>query len=133
MNPFEFYLALFLKERPWSLVSVAYLFLTLTVRLAIFRGLISESKHIDHRLYSEVVKGYHKNSLPGWMLFLASWLLLITVWLRWDGTMNDRIFLCALGVGVPLIFLSSIILHLRAFSMSLLSLLRQRIGVEREF
>ena len=112
---------------------MAYLIVVTPLRALFFRGLTSELKQIDRNLYSGVTKLYLKNSAAGWSLFSLSFLILITVWISWKGELTARLPLFLLGSLLPLLFLFSIILHQNAFSKALLTVLRQKMGVEREF
>jgi len=135
MNPISFYFDLFLKERFWSwtVISIAYLLLTLVVRSVVFRRLAMELKQIDRGLYSAVVRVYLKNSPAGWFVFLISLLLVIFLWRRGRDVLLDRFALLAFAIGIPITFCTSLVFHLVAFSNALLTLLRQRAGVEQEF
>lgn len=135
MKILHYYFELLLSERDWSwtVIAIGYLFLTLVVRSAIFRHLAVELKQIDRGLYSSVAQIYLKKSLAGWFAFLPSLLLLIFLWNRGQDILIDRVSFLAFTVGIPLSFFSSLVLHLIAFSSALLTLLRQRMGVEREF
>ena len=135
MNLLRFYFDRLLNERDWSwtVVSIAYLLFTLLVRYGVFRRLAVGLKQIDRGLYSEVARTYLKNSLTGWLAFLISLMLLIFLWSRGPDVLADRFSFLAFAVGIIVSFFSSLVLHLIAFSNALLTLLQQRMGVEREF
>jgi hypothetical protein len=129
------YWLLILNDRAWSwsLVGVAYLAITMLIRILFFRSLTNELKQVDRSVYAEVMKTYLKNSLGGWVLFLLSFLLFVAVWVGWVGPFTERLPLFLLGFLLPILFLLSIILHYRAFSKALVAAIRQRLGIEREF
>ena len=135
MNFAQFYLQVIVVERQWSwsLIGIGYLVLTLIVRQFIFRVLVWETKEVDPQLYAAIKALYLKKSVGGWIVFLISWLLLVTAWINAKGLLNDRNILLLFSFLFPLLFCSSVILHLLAFTQSLLAVVRQRFGAEKEF
>ena len=131
----RFYTDLVLTQRQWSwaVVGIVYLVLTIFARLLIFRKMVGEVRQIDPNLYSAVREIYLKNSLPGWILFLVSFLLVIVMWVGWRGPIQELSPLALFCLFLPLLFFLSIVLHLTAFAKALLAVLRQRMGVEKEF
>jgi magnesium-transporting ATPase (P-type) len=131
----NFYFEVIRVERHWSwaLIGIFYLVLAIGTRLLIFRKIVQDTKKIDLQLYSSVTKLYLKNSTAGWILFFISFLLVVAFWMGWKGFLTDRsslVIFCAL---LPLLFFLSMVLHLIAFAQALLAVLRQKMGVEREF
>lgn len=134
------YLDLLLTERYWSwaFVGMDYLIFTLIVRSLIFAKVVRGTKELEPQLYSSVKKLYQENSLGGWSLFLISFLLVIVAWLGWPGPLElagaqRALLFILLSALLPTLFLFSIILHLKAYIKALLTVLRQKMGVEREF
>ena len=135
MDFIHFYTAVIVSERQWSwtVVGMIYLVGSLLSRSLFFRSLIRETKGIDSSLYSAVKQVYLKNSISGWILFSISFLLVIVAWLQWTSVVNDKTlfpFFCLL---LPILFFLSVTLHLTAYVKALLAVLRQRMGVEKEF
>ena len=135
MNVAKFYIDLMLAERQWSwtIVGILYLVLAIFIRTLIFRKIIREAKQIDSHLYSTVKGTYLKNSFPGWILYFISFLLVIVMWLGWKTAPQGTVSMTILCLFLSLLFFLSIILHLMAFAKALLAVLRQRMGVEKEF
>jgi len=129
-----FYVDVILSERQWSwaLVGILYLLLAIFSRLLIFHKMVKEAKQIDPNLYSAVKAIYLKNSISGWILFLISFLYVVVTWLGWKEPqgLGPMVLFC---LALPLLFFLSVILHLTAFAKALLAVLRQRMGVEKEF
>lgn len=129
------YWDLILSQRQWSwtLVGSAYLIAALFLRFLLFRGTLRETKELDKGLYSEVLRLYLKHSVTGWVFFALSFLLVICLWLGWRPTFFQKSeYLLAL-VLLSLLFFFSVIFHYQAFVKALLSVLRQRTGVEKEY
>lgn len=135
MGFFKLYFDLIASERQWSwsLMGIGYLALALFVRVLIFRGMVREAKTADSSLYSAVRGLYFKNSLAGWILFFISFLLVIVMWTGWRGAFTDPKLLVLFSFLLLILFFLSLILHLTAFARALLAVLRQRMGVEKEF
>ena len=131
----KLYIDLMLAERQWSwaIVGILYLILAIFFRLLIFRKMIREAKQIDSNLYLTVKRIYLKNSFSGWILYFISFLLVIVMWLGWKSSPQGTISLAILCLFLSLLFFLSVILHLSAFAKALLAVLRQRMGVEKEF
>jgi len=121
------------REWSWTVIGAVYLAATLFVRLIVFRKIVQETKQIDPNLYSSVRSLYLKHSLGGWILFTISFILVTTVWLGRIGLHSDPILLILFCLTLPTLFFMSIILHIRAFSKALLTVLRHRMGMEKEF
>ena len=135
MNWAQFYLHLIMRERAWSwaLVGIFYLVGTIFARMALFRGIVRETKRIDPHLYTEVRSLYLKNCTAGWIVFSVSFLLVVGVWIGWKTSLIEKGPLALFCLLLPILFFLSIVLHLITYAEALLAILRQRTGVEREF
>lgn len=135
MNFANLYLDLIVSEREWSwsIIGIGYLVLTMVVRQLIFKILIHETKEVDPNFFSAVKALYLKKSPAGWILFTVSFILVITAWINWKGFAAEKEALLFLCLALPAFFFLSVILHLLAFSRSLLANFRQKMGVEKEF
>ena len=131
----QVYSQMILTERYWSwtLVGAGYLIAALILRSILFRSILRESKEIDRNLHSEVLKVYLRRSFAGWILFALSFLLVVAIWIGWKTPPpNKTEFFLAIWL-LSVLFLLSVIAHYQAFSQALLTVLRQRTGVEKEF
>jgi len=128
-------LRLLLSEREWSwsLVGAGYLGVTILIRQWIFQSVIRETKAIDAAVYSAVRALYLRKSGPGWALFFISFLLVVTFWVASGAGRTDFKLVFLLSCALLFFYLMSIVLHLKAFLKALLAVLRQKIGVDREF
>lgn len=135
MDFIHFYTAVIVSEKQWSwtVVGTIYLVGALLIRSFFFRFLVRETKGIDSSLYSAVKPVYLKNSVSGWIFFAISFLLVIVVWLEWPSVANDKTLLLFFCLLLPVLFFLSVTLHLTAYVRALLAVLRQRMGVEKEF
>ena len=135
MSELSEYLNLIMRERQWSwtLIAADYLVLALMIRFLLFRRTLKETKQIDRHLYSEVLKIYLRHSIAGWLALVFSIFLVVMFWIaRKDlSIVTAESFLTILLISV--LYLLSVILHYQAFTKALLTVLRQRTGVEREF
>lgn len=129
------YLKLFVSERHWSwtVLGMVYLMLTLVIRHFLFRALVQETKILDSSLYGTVRKLYLKQSGAGWVVFFISFLGIVLAWINGQNQLMQKHFLILFCLALSLLFFLSLILHLKAFAHALLSVLRQRMGVERDF
>ena len=132
---FQTYSQMILTERQWSwtLVGAGYLMVAVILRSILFRRILRESKEIDRGLHSEVLKVYLRHSLAGWILFALSFFLVVAIWIGWKTPPpNKTEFFLAIWL-LSVLFLLSVIAHYQAFTQALLTVLRQRTGVEKEF
>ncbi len=126
---------LILSERQWSwaVVGGAYIIAALFLRFLLFRDTLRETKELDKGLYSEVLRLYLKHSITGWVFFGLSFLLVICLWMGWRPSFfHTSEYLSALGL-LSILFFLSVIFHYQAFVKALLSVLRQRTGVDKEY
>ncbi|GEM_PF-6595099 len=133
MGDFKIYFDLMAAERywSWSAVGMVYLVFTLIVRYLVFSRIFPKAKQAAGDAFPLIKHTYLKNSLPGWILYAISFLLLMVVWIAWDrGIVRGGLWtlFCIL---LPSLFLLAIILHLIAFTSSLLEITRQKTGIER--
>ena len=135
INTYKAYLEIILYDRvwSWSLVGAVYLAVASLIRFFFFHGLTNELRQVDRGLYAEAMKTYLRHSLGGWVIFVISFLLFIAVWVGWKGPFIERLPIFLLGFLLPLLFLLSIVMHYRAFAKALIGVLRQRLGIDREF
>ena len=121
------------KEWSWTLVGIAYLIGGLFIRSLFFRPLVRETKETDSNLYPAVRTAYLKKSGAGWVFFSLSFLAVIAVWVGWKSIINDFSLIVFVSLLITLLFSLSVILHLSAYAKALLFVLRQKMGVEKEF
>lgn len=135
MFNFQPYWDLILSNRQWSwtLVGSAYLIAALFIRHLLFRNILHETKELDRGLYSEVLRLYLKHSLAGWVFFALSFLLVVCLWLGWKPAFFQKLEYLLAMVLLYFLFFLSVIFHYQAYVKALLSVLRQRAGVEKEY
>ncbi len=121
------------RQWSWTLVGSAYLIAALFLRFLLFRGTLRETKELDKGLYSEVLRLYLKHSVTGWVFFALSFLLVICLWRGWRPAFFQKSEHLLALVLLSSLFLLSVIFHYQAFVKALLSVLRQRTGVEKEY
>lgn len=128
------YLSVILKERSWSwtLVTIAYLIVTLFVRQLFFSKAVHQTKELDPALYSAARKYYWAHSWLGWGLYLLSLLIAIFIWLNWKGEFLEMRTLILAGLALPLVYLLSILSHQGTFLRGLVEALRLKRGSDRE-
>lgn len=129
------YLSVILKERVWSwtLVTIAYMIVTLFIRQLFFSKIAHQTKELDPVLYSAARKYYWAHSWTGWGLYLVSLSIVITVWFKWTGEFLELKTLVLAGLALPVVFLLSILFHQGAYLRGVLEALRLRMGPDREF
>ena len=134
MDLIPIYVKLILKEREWSwtLIGALYLLVTIFIHLVFFQGLTRETKQVDSNLYPAVRSAYLKHSLAGWILYFLSFLFVIAVWIAWKGRIEliPAVTFCLV---LPFLFFLSLLLHMKAYAKALLSVLRRRTGIDKEF
>jgi hypothetical protein len=107
----------------WSLIGIAYLFVYLLVRHFFLCRLIKGTKALHSKWYNEVKRFYARQCIGGWILFMASFLLLIFFW-ETANLKQASLYEAAMCVLIILTVLLSIISHLVGFGIALLHLLK---------
>ena len=129
------YINLILKEREWSwaVVALGYIVVTLFIRQIMFHGVVRQARGLGHEIYRSAKNLYLKNSWSGWIIFLISLLMVVTIWICWKReTPIETSTLLVMLFLLPLIFLISVIMHLISFSKALAEAVRQKLGIEKE-
>ena len=131
----ESYYDLMFRERiwSWSCIGIVYLIVTLVIRQFLFSKVLQETKNLDPNLFNGVKRLYLKNSVGGWIVYSLSFFLVVAIWIAWKGEAVAPRTLIFFSMLLPILYFLSIILHYTAFSRALLAILRQKMGVEREF
>jgi tryptophan-rich sensory protein len=111
---------------------MAYLVTSLIVRQIIFRGVLKETKRLDPNVYHAVKKIYLRQSIPGWIVYMLSLLLVIAAWIAWEEPSLNLGPWLTFFVLLLLLFFFSVILHLVTYTKAVLEILSQRMGIERE-
>jgi hypothetical protein len=117
---------LVLTQRAWSwtMIGIGYLLVFLLARNFFFHSLIKRARALNSKWYHEIKKVYMKKCIAGWILFLASFLILVFFWQTADFKQASlyevgMIFLIILTV------LFAVISHLIAFGASAIFVLKQ--------
>ena len=115
-----------LTQRSWSwaMVGIAYLIVYLLVRNFFFHSLLKRAKALNSKWYQEIKKVYVKKCIPGWVLFLASFMLFIFFW-QSANLQQFSLYEAAMVCLIVLTILFSVISHLIAFAMSTVHVLKQ--------
>lgn len=110
-------LQIILQDRmsSWAIILSVYLLVTIVIRRFTFSQLRVSVKCLDRRIYKRAKRGYFKESLPGWILYLVSAAFLMAYWFSccvpWLQKVPSLVFLAA----VFLFFFLSLLSHIRSF------------------
>lgn len=115
-----------LTQRTWSwtVIGIGYLLVFLIARSFFLHGLIKRARTLNSKWFHEIKKVYMKKCVAGWILFLASFLILIFFW----QTANlKQASLYEVGMAFLLILgiLFATMSHLIAFGASVIFVLKQ--------
>jgi len=115
-----------LTQRTWSwtVLGIAYLIVFLLFRNFFFHGLLQRAKALNSKWYQEIKKAYIKKCVPGWVFFLASFLILIFFW-QTANLKHPSLYEAAMVCLIVLTGLLSVIFHLIAFATSTVYVLKQ--------
>lgn len=118
------YLDIILAERSWSwsLIGILYVLAAFFVRSWFMNSLVWKAKQLDKSLYSAVKSAYLKRSVLGWFLFFVPLALFI---LFWQNMIPEQAKQCMIVCGGTAAFVLSIILHIRAFGLGALTVLKK--------
>ena len=118
------YLDIILAERSWSwsLIGILYVLAAFFVRSWFMNSLVWKAKQLDKSLYHAVKSAYLKRSVVGWFLFFVPLALFTFFWQNLI-PQKDKQFLIICGGTTA--FILSIILHLRAFALGTLTVLKK--------
>ena len=64
----------------WAAIGIVYLLAFLVVRSFFLRGLIKRARGLNSKWYHAIKKVYMRKCIAGWILFLASFMILIFFW-----------------------------------------------------
>ena len=118
-NSLKPYLDLILTQRDWSwaVIGIVYLVVALTIRGWFLNPVVHRSKDLEKKYCHELKKVYLEQSVWGWLLFLASFLIVILLWntaLHFPVTVRQALF----ALAAIACFVLSVIFHLIAFGMA---------------
>ncbi|MFH1799504.1 MAG: hypothetical protein ABH891_01465 [Candidatus Omnitrophota bacterium] len=115
-----------LTQRTWSwaLVGIGYLLVFLLVRSFFLHVLIRRARALNSKWYHEIKKVYMKKCIPGWILFLVSFLILIFFW-QTANFKQASLYEVGMVFLIILTVLFAIMSHLIAFGVSTLHVLKQ--------
>lgn len=118
------YLDIILAERSWSwsLIGILYVLAAFFVRSWFMNSLVWKAKQLDKSLYHAVKSAYLKRSVLGWFLFFVP-LALFTLF--WQKTITEESKRFWIVVGGSSCFVLSILLHIRAFGLGALTVLKK--------
>lgn len=115
-----------LTQRTWSwaLLGIAYLLVFLMIRNFFFHTILKRAKALNSKWYHEIKKVYMKKCIAGWVLFLASLMMLILLWQTANLEQPSLYEVAMIGL-IVLTILFSVISHLIAFATSTIHVLKQ--------
>ena len=115
-----------LTQRTWSwaLIGIGYLLVFLLVRSFFLHPLVRQARALNSKWYHEIKKVYMKKCLPGWILFLVSFLMLIFFW-RTADLKQASLYEVGMIFLILLTVLFSIMSQLIAFGTSVIYVLKQ--------
>lgn len=128
------YLETILAERDWSwtLVAILFILLGLVIRGWFLKPLVRKAKELDRALYHEIKAAYLRRSLWGWISFLLSVGLTILLWnegTAFPFSLRDL----AIVIGILSSLILSVLLHLVAFGLATLSVLKEAENRQKPF
>lgn len=115
-----------LAQRSWSwaVTGIAYLMVFLLTRHFFFHSLLKRAKALNSKWYQEIKKVYVKKCIPGWVLFLVSFMIFIFFW-QSANLKQASLYEAAMVCLIVLTILLSIMSHLIAFATSTVHVLKQ--------
>lgn len=115
-----------LTQRAWSwtVVGIGYLLFFLIVRSFFFHQLTQRARLLNSKWYHEIKKVYVRKCIPGWILFLVSFLLLIFFW-QSGNFKQPSLYEVGMAFLIILTVLLTIMSHLIAFGTSAIHVLKQ--------
>lgn len=120
------YLDIILSERSWSwsLVGILYVLAAFFVRSWFMNSLVWKAKQLDKSLYHAVKSAYLKRSILGWFLFFIPLALFTFFWQNILPKNDAKQFLIIWSGAAS--FVLSILLHVRAFALGALTVLKKQ-------
>ena len=115
-----------LTQRAWSwaVIGIGYLLVFLLVRSFFFRQLTKRARSLNSKWYHGIKKVYVRKCIPGWILFLVSFMLLVFFWQSWNFE-QPSLYEVAIAFLIILTVLLAIMSHLIAFGTSAIHVLKQ--------
>jgi hypothetical protein len=115
-----------LTQRTWSwaLIGLGYLFVFLLVRSFFLHALVKRARTLNSKWFHEIKKVYMKKCIAGWILFLASLLILVFFW-QSANFKPASLYEVGMAFLIILTMLFAIIAHLIAFGASVIHVLKQ--------
>ena len=119
-------------ERSWSwtVLGILYILAALFVRGWFLSSLFSRLKEVEHGLHHRIKAAYLKRSFWGWLFFFIPLGISILVWRKdiFPLKIDDRILILSAFAS----FIFSVILHLQAFGIAVLEVLRREALARQE-
>lgn len=126
MANFEDFWDVLANQRAWSwtVIGIGHLLVFLLVRGFFMSGLIKRARGLNSKWFQEIKKAYVRKCVAGWVLFLASFLLLVFFW-QTANLKQPSLYEVGMIYLIVLAVLFAIISHLIAFGTSLIHVLKQ--------
>ena len=115
-----------LTQRAWSwaVIGIGYLLIFLFVRSFFLHQLTKRARSLNSKWYREIKKIYVRKCIPGWVLFLVSFLILVFFW-QSGNFKQPSLYEVGMVFLIILTVLLAIMSHLIAFGTSAIYVLKQ--------
>ena len=115
-----------LSQRAWSwaVIGIGYLVLFLCVRSFFLHTLIKRARALNSKWFHEIKKTYSKKCFSGWILFAASFLMLVFFW-QTGNFQQPSLFEVGMAFLIILTVLVASTSHVIAFGASVIHVLKQ--------
>lgn len=125
------YLDVVMAERSWSwsLIGILYVLAAFFVRSWFMNSPVWKAKHLDKSVYGAVKAAYLRRSILGWIFFFLPLALLILYWQKMIPVKLEEKWVAAAGAACLVI---SILLHLRAFALGAIAVLKKQTENQKE-
>lgn len=119
------YLDVILSERSWSwsLIGILYVLSAFFVRSWFMNSLFWKGKQLDKTVYKAVKASYLRRSVLGWFMFFLP-LGLFTLY--WQNILPPNVTDKMVAGGAVLSLVLSILMHLRAFGLGAMAVLKKQ-------
>lgn len=108
----------------WAVIGMGYLLVFLIARSFFLQGLIKRARSLNSKWFHEIKKVYMKKCIAGWILFLATFLILIFFW-QTANLKQASLYEVGMAFLVILGTLFAVMSHLIAFGSSVIYVLKQ--------
>ena len=108
----------------WAMIGIGFLLVFLLIRSFFLHELVKRARALNSKWYHEIKKVYMRKCLPGWILFLMAFLMLIFFW-QTANLEHASLYEVGMIFLIILTVLLSIMSQLIAFGASVIHVLKQ--------